>query len=123
MGLPNTEGVEVGKDYPPVKADWYQLVFKNSEEKSSANGSYTKLEFDFVDDNRKAWGNLSHLDSALWKVKQFKLAIGMGDKENNLTQYYGTRLTAYVQDHEYQGKHYPEVVEYKALDSESGLPF
>jgi hypothetical protein len=130
MGLPNTTGVEVGKDYPPIKSDWYPLIFSDDKEATNKDGHpYTKITFDFEDGNRKAWCNLSHGEKSLWMVKKFKLAIGMGDAESDLSQYRGTRVIAFVQDDEYQGKHYPKVTDFKVPeisgipDIDDGLPF
>jgi len=92
MGLPETTDVKSG-DFPPIKADWYEMVFKGFEEKKNKNSdTYTKLELGFAESGRSAWTNMSHQEDFLWSVKQFKVAIGMKDTETDLTPYKGTHL-------------------------------
>lgn len=119
MGLPNTTGIELN-EFPPIEADWYELVLESSEEKTSKKrNKYTKLTFKIEGQPGKAWGNISHVEDALWKIKQFKQAIGMLDDESELGDYIGSRLEGWCQNREYEGKNYTEVTEYRALDSES----
>lgn len=122
MSLPNTDGVKTN-EFPPIKSDWYELIFEDFEEKTSkARNAYTKLTFKFANTNRQAWDNLSHGESSLWKVKQFKTAIGMKDNEGDLAPYKNTRLKGFCRDEEYEGKHYPRPQEYKSLDDLTNAP-
>ncbi len=119
MGLPNTTGIELN-EFPPIKADWYELILESAEEKfSKAKNKYTRLTFKIEGQPGKAWGNVSHVEDALWKVKQLKQAIGMLDNESELNDYIGSRLEGWCQNGEYQGKNYAEVTEYRSLDSNS----
>lgn len=119
MSLPNTTGIELN-EFPPIEAGWRELVLEKAEDKrSKAGDDYTKLTLKIEDHSGKAWGNLSHLEQALWKVKQFKQAVGMSDSETDLTAYIGSRLEGWCQNREYKGKNYTEVTEYRALGGES----
>lgn len=121
MGLPNTTGIELN-EFPPIKADWYELVLESSEEKTSKTGNkYTKLTFKIEGQLGKAWGNISHVEDALWKVKQFKQAIDMPDNETDLTAYIGSRLEGWCQNREYNDKNYTEVTEYRLLGGKPSL--
>jgi len=108
-------------DFKPIKAGWYELILESYEDKESKKGdSYTKLTFNIEGEPGKAWGNLSDVDQALWKQKQFKTAIGMDDSSTNLEPYVGSRLEGWCKNREYEGKNYTEVTEYRPLgDSKS----
>ena len=115
--MPDTTGVELN-DFPPIKEDWYGLIFSDFEEKKDKNNNtYAKLEFTIEGTKRKAWVNLSYDIGFLWKVKQFKAAVGASDTDRNLADFKNVRLKGYVKDELYQGKHYPRVEEFKPYGS------
>jgi len=122
--LPNTTGVSPwragNKDFPPIKPDYYVVELRAFEEKISAkNEIYTKITVAFEGENgeeRLAWGNLSHNPRAYGKLAQFKAAIGMAPEEGDLGPYIGTRFVAFLSNHEYNGKIYPETVEFRPMD-------
>jgi hypothetical protein len=120
--MPDTTGVEVN-DFPPIDSDWYDLVFSDSEEKEDKNGDdYGKLTFTIEDGKRRAWCNLSYKPDFLWKVKQFKIAIGAADTDTDLARFHGTRLKGYVENETYKGKNYPRVNEFKPFDDQTATP-
>jgi len=120
MPLPDTSGVELGTDYPPVKAGWYEMIFEDYEEKQSKAGNdYTKITLKSTASERLAWCNMNHKEDSLWFVKQFKVALGMPDGEGNLKPYKGTHLYVYLQNREYDGKNYAEAKKFKPINDDS----
>lgn len=120
--MPDTTGVEVN-DFPPIEADWYELTLTDFEEKTDKNGKlYAKLTFSIGNTKRMAWTNLSYNEKALWKVKQFKIAINANDTDRNLANFKNVRLRGFVKDEEYNGKHYPRVEEFKPYDDQAATP-
>ena len=116
MTIPNTDGVKTN-DFPPIKADWYDLTFTEYSYPEDENGNeYSKLVFKIDDSDRLVWCNLSHQEDFIWKVKQFKDAIGMGDKEINLEPYVGTRLKGFLKNRQYEGSNYANVQKFKARE-------
>lgn len=122
MGLPETTNVKSG-DFPKTIPDWYEMVFKASEEKRDKNNAlFTRLELGFADSERLAWTNLSHHKDFLWKVKQFKEAIGMDDIDTELAGHKGTHLMVFCKNKVYEGSNYPEPTKFKAMASASSAP-
>ena len=114
--LPDTTNAKTG-DYSAIKPDWYDVVFEDFQEKFDKNkNEYTELALR-TDTDRPIWCNLSHQEDFLWKVKQFKVAIGMGDTETDLTPYKGTRLSAFIRNREVEKngekQNYPDVRKFR----------
>jgi hypothetical protein len=122
MGLPDTSNVKSG-DFPAIIADWYEMVFVNFDTKVDRNrDSYTEIELNFADSDRPAWANLSHKEDFLWKVKQFKEAIGMPDTESDLTLYKGARLMVFVKNRVFEGSNYPDPKKFKPMPDAEPTP-
>lgn len=119
MGMPNTSNVKSG-DFPAIKADWYPMTFLEfSDEQDKNNEDFTKIELGFIDSERKAWINLSHSEDFLWKVKQFKEAIGMGDSETDLTPYKGAKLMVFAKNRVYEGTNYADPKKFKSMNEKT----
>lgn len=123
MPLPNTENVEM-KEFPSIKAGWYELILLSHEDKRYPEGTYTRIELESDELNRHIWHSLFHSEKSLYFVKKFKQSIGMPDEERDLTPYHGSRLMAWCQNKIYEGKNQIEITEIKALEvnSESQPP-
>jgi len=122
MSLPDTSNVKSG-DFPPIIADWYEMVFIDFKTKQDKNGNdYTEIELNFADSERPAWVNLSHNKDFLWMAKQFKEALGMPDKEGDLTPYKGTLLRVFVKNRQYEGSNYPDPKKFKPLENNNPTP-
>jgi len=122
MGLPNTTDVKSG-DFPKTIPDWYEMIFKDFEEKPDKNNNpYTRLELKFTDSEHLAWTNLSHHEDFLWKVKQFKEAIGMDDKDTDLAGHKGAHLMVFCKNKVYEGDNYPEPTKFKPMVDTSPAP-
>lgn len=116
MPMPNTSNVK-GGDFPPTKPDWYEMIFSDSQEKFDKNESeYLWVALSFIGSDRRAFTNLSYQDDFLWKVKQFKEAIGMSDAETNPDSYKGTHLMVFCQNKVYDGSNWPDPKKFKAMD-------
>ena len=77
------------------------------------NNEYVHLDFEHQGTKQHLFGNLSYVESALWKVQQFKRAINMPDEETDLAGFTGSMLEVYVRQREYEGKKQNEVTEYR----------
>lgn len=114
-GLPDTTNVKSG-EFPKIKSDWYEMVFKDFEEKHDKNNNtYTNLELAFADSDRPAWTNLSHHEDYLWQAQSFKRAIGMEDKDTDLTPFKETHLMVFVKNRAYDGSNYPHLKKFKPM--------
>lgn len=116
MGMPNTSNVK-NDDFPPTKADWYEMIYSDSQEKFDKNNNeYLWVELSFVGSERKAFVNLSYNEDFLWKIKEFKMAIGMGDEEPNPDPYKQTHLMVFCKNKVYDGGNWPDPKKFKAMD-------
>lgn len=116
-GLPDTTDVKSSGDFPPIIADWYEMIFKDFESKTDKNNNpFTKIELGFADSERLAWTNLTYNEDFLWVIKQFKEAIGMPDKESDLMPYKGSRLMVFVKNRVYEGDNYADPRKFKPMD-------
>lgn len=121
MGVPDTTNVKK-REFPPIKPDWYDVIFDSFEEKVDKNkDDYTLAIFKPVDSDREIWCNISHQDEFLWKVKEFKQAIGMADSAIDLTPYIGTRLKVFIKNRVAKNKdgedtNYPDIRKFKVMD-------
>lgn len=116
MGIPNTEGVPL-TSFSEVRDGWYEGEFIGEEDGSGDKGTYTKVSCRVSDTSRRVEGYLSHAPQALFKIKQFKLAIGMKDEEEDLTPYIGAKLLIFVQNEPYNGEQRPKLQGFKPLGS------
>lgn len=111
--LPNTEGVEVG-GYFLFPEGTYTFSLVNSEEATSQSSGEPMTKLILQHENgRELHSYLSHSLKALWKVVEFKEAIGMPATEENLDQYcagHGTKLWIELSVDEYGGKKRNKVV-------------
>lgn len=114
-GLPDTTDVKPS-EFPPIEAKWYEMSFKDFEEKVDKNGNtYTQIELAFAESDRPAWTNLSHQEDFLWQAQSFKKAIGMADKDKDLTPFKDSRLMVFVKNRAYDGSNYPEPKKFKPM--------
>ena len=121
MGLPDTTGTEGRKEFPAIKAGWYEMILlEQSGGHINVNqDEYTKLTFQMAEGNQRAWTNLTHNEMFMWQIKQLKDALKMSDSEPNLDPYIGTHLMVYLRNKEKDGKNQAEVREFKPMD---GVP-
>jgi hypothetical protein len=105
MPVPNTEGVESKPHFPPRPEGWYRMQFLTYETKSDKNGNtYTVPELGFEDNNQKVFYWMSNDSEWLWKLAQFKDAIGCPQSETYIEGYQGTRLEVYLKIDKYKNK-------------------
>ena len=123
MSFPKTTGVKPN-DFPPFKADWYNVSFENYEKKTDKNGDdYTEISLSLETTGATVRANLSHREDFLWKIQQFKIALGMADEETNPRPYLGTRLRAFIRNRVVKNKdtgedmNFPDVRKFKPFDS------
>ena len=133
MPMPDTTNAK-SNEFPPIKPDWYEVLFKDYTEKVDRNGNdYMEVAFDFVEGNRKAWTNLSYSVDFLWQLKAFKEAIGAGDTDTDVDPYKGARLQILCKNRVYKEKNQIDVTDFKPYgetaetekprDSDEPLPF
>ena len=106
MPVPNTEGVEK-KKFDAKPAGWYRMQFITYDERTAKDGKseYAHVELSHEDDiDGNAWVNLSYKPEALWKLDEFKAALGMASNETRLEDYQGVWLEAFLKVETYEGE-------------------
>lgn len=110
--------------------DWEKATLLAYKEAHRPDGTlYGILSFS-TDSGIYAKAFLGYSKMELWKVKSFKRAIGMGDKEVDITPYLGKQIYVKLRYVERDGKDYFNVVGFKSLsasnkdkDEANDLPF
>jgi hypothetical protein len=116
MPVPSTEGVDRKPTFPPRPAGWYRMQFvtyteKDPKPEAKVQAQYAAIELQHEDSEQKAWANLSFDPEWLWKLAQFKAAVGMPDAETNLEDYQGTWLEVFLKVRKYKDKNTNEMKE------------
>jgi hypothetical protein len=97
------EDVESGGNFEPLPPATYTLEVDNIDVKTSkaSNQPYMSMTYKVVDDDefagRKIFDNLSLSENALWKFKDFSLAVGVDvGKEFDTEEFLGLDFQAVV---------------------------
>jgi hypothetical protein len=117
MPVPNTEGIEK-KKFPHKPAGWYRMQFITYDERTAKDGKsqYARVELCHEDESDgNAWINLSYKPEALWKLSEFKAAIGMPDNETRMEDYQGTWLDVFLKVEVYEGEKKNTPSKFRAL--------
>lgn len=73
-------GVNVDGNFEPIPAGIYDLMLVNNVQKTSKSGNeYMNCEFAVIGgkyEGRRVWDTIVFMESTLWKLKSFALAIG-----------------------------------------------
>jgi len=125
MPVPRTDGIEKKTDFEVRAAGWYSMVFNCHDERDAKDGKskFAHVELEHTDGHGLAWVNLSFKDEALWKLDEFKKAIGMPSIETKIEDYYGTQLMVFLKVEIYEGEKKNVPTKYKPmLDAVPGNP-